>query len=130
MYRAPGPQPRERFMRDNGYDSVRSLERLPDDLQDYVLQGYEAERKKLRWAYVWWLIPLGWHSFYLGRIGRGFLFLASIIIPLIWLVWWVIDALKMQQLISEANAPLTDRLLRSALAKAEEAPAAEQPQDA
>lgn len=126
-YRAPGPQPRQRFVRDNDFGSVRTLDELPEDLQNEVLNSYERERKKLRWAYILWVIPPGWHYFYLGRVGRGFLMIASLILPVIWLVWWVIEALRMQSRISEANADLTDRLLRVALSHEKNQEAAETP---
>ena len=118
LYPAPGHQPRERFERDNHYPAVRALRELPDELQNDVLHTYEQRRKKLLWAYILWVIVPGFHSFYLGRIRRGILFIASVILVPIWFGWWALDAIKMQDLISEANSGLTSRLLRAAEAQA------------
>ena len=118
LYPAPGHQPRERFQRDNDYAKVKALEELPDNIQDDLLHTYEQLRKKRLWAYIFWLIIPGFHSFYLGKVKRGLLFIASLLLPVIWFFWWVIDAIKMQDLISEVNGDLADRLLRAAQVRA------------
>ena len=68
---------------------VKALEALPDDLQNDLLHTYEQRRKKLVRAYILWLIIPGFHSFYVGSIKRAILFIASLLLPVIWFFWWV-----------------------------------------
>lgn len=113
-YRAPGPQPRAEFEKENPIDRIKRLDALPEEARGELLGQYEQQRKKVRTAFICWVIPPGWHYFYLGRTGRGLLMLLSVILPLIWLAWWVVEATKMHERVEEHNGPIAEELLQQA----------------
>jgi TM2 domain-containing membrane protein YozV len=92
------------------------------------LMQYDAAKKSAVIAYLLWFFlgGFGVHRFYLGRIGSGIVM--AIIAILSWItvvvaigflglavigIWWLVDALLIPGIVTQANQELATRLGRA-----------------
>lgn len=85
-----------------------SLMRLPAERQQEFLEAYTRRKKSLALAYVLWFC-LGWHYAYLGKWGLQVLFWITLGG---FLLWWLVDAVRLPGLITRYNEDVATAVMR------------------
>lgn len=84
-----------------------NLDKLSKDKQNEFWEEYRRKRKSSTICYLLWII--GWHYAYVGKWGVQVLFWVSIYG---FLIWWLIDIVRVVSLVREYNADLSKEILK------------------
>jgi len=85
------------------------LGRLPQQRQEEFLERFRAKRKSRGWAWLLWF--LGWHFAYFREWGLQILYLVTLFF-VVGLVWWVVEAFKVNDRVRQWNADRAVEVLR------------------
>lgn len=89
---------------------VRSeLAQLSQQRQEEFLERFRSRRKSRGWAWLLWF--LGWQFAYFREWGLQILFLVGLFF-VVGLVWWVVEAFKVNDRVRQRNAERAIEALR------------------
>ncbi len=92
--------------------SVReAVSKLPRVLKEEFYEEYTLAEKKISLSYLFWLIPppFSCHYLYNNRIFKQILY--SMTMGGL-MIWWIVDALRMKQIVQEENRKTARKFLK------------------